>query len=127
MKFDSKVKGGLAWAGLFVILAVPSARLRFGKYKALAASLAVTSDTAQVKAPALVVPAAKTELKADPVETASIDVPVAKSDDPVDTYIGKGKKLPAYISDADSAPVAKPAAPVTAQQPVQAPAINPLH
>ena len=49
MKFDSKVKGGLAWAGLFVILAVPSADLLFRKPTTPAANLAITSDTAPVK------------------------------------------------------------------------------
>lgn len=121
MKFDSKVKGALAWTGLFVILAVPSADLLFGKDKAPTASLAVTSDTAQVKP---VVPAARPELKIDPVETAS--VASNKSDDPVDTYLGKGKKLPAYISDAEAAPAVKPVTPVTVTQPVEVAAINPV-
>lgn len=117
MKFDSKVKGALAWTGLFVILAVPSADLLFGKDQAPAASLAVTSDTAQVKP---VVPAVRPELKLDPVETAS--VPATKTDDAVDTYLSKGKKLPAYISDADTAPAV---APVTVAKPVEVAAINP--
>lgn len=132
MKFDSKVKGGLAWAGLFVILAVPSADLLFGDDKAPAANLAVTSDTAQVKAPALGVPAAKPELrpvlKADPIETASVAAPAAKSDDPVDTYINKGKKLPAYISDAQT-PAVQPATPapvVKVKAPVEIAAVNPV-
>ena len=72
MKFDSKVKGALAWTGLFVILAVPSADLLFGKDDAPGANLAVTSDTAQVKP---VVPAVRPELKIDPVETASVAAP----------------------------------------------------
>lgn len=129
MKFDSKVKGGLAWAGLFVILAVPSADLLFGKDSAPASNLAVTSDTAQVKETAEVkpvVPATRPVLKVDPVETASVDAPATNSADPVDTYINKGKKLPAYISDADSAPAAKPAAPATVKQPVEVAAINPV-
>jgi len=121
MKFDSKVKGGLAWAGLFVILAVPSADLLFGKADAPSANLAVTSDTAQVKP---VVPATKPELKVDPVETASVDA--AKSADPVDTYIGKGKKLPAYISDADATPAVKPATPAAVKPPVEVAAIEPV-
>lgn len=125
MKFDSKVKGGLAWAGLFVILAVPSADLLFGKPTTPAANLAVTSDTAQVKAPT-VVPATKPVLKVDPVETASVDTPAANSGDAVDTYLNKGKKLPAYISDADSAPVVKPATPVTVVKPVEVAAIAPV-
>ncbi len=126
MKLDSKVKGGLAWAGLFVILAVPSADLLFGNDDAPSANLAVTPT-----APKPVVPAAKAELmpvlKADPVETASIATPAAKSDDPVDTYLQKGKKLPSYISDADTAPAVKPAVPVTpVKQPVEVAAINPV-
>lgn len=121
MKFDSKVKGALAWTGLFVILAVPSANLLFGKDKAPAASLAVTSDTAQVKP---VVPAARTELKIDPVETASVST--AKGEDPVDTYLEKGKKLPAYISDADAAPAAKPVTPVTVNKPVEVAVVAPV-
>lgn len=121
MKFDSKVKGGLAWAGLFVILAVPSADLLFGKDTTPAANLAVTSDTAQVKP---VVPAAKPELEVDPVETASLDT--AKSGDAVETYLDKGKKLPSYISDADAAPVVKPAAPVAVKPPVEVAAIAPV-
>ena len=123
MKFDSKVKGALAWTGLFVILAVPSADLLFGKDQAPAANLAVTSDTAQLKP---VVPAAKPELKLDPVETASVSTPAARTDDAVETYLEKGKKLPAYISDADSAPAVKPATPVTVTKPVDVAAINPV-
>jgi hypothetical protein len=123
MKFDSKVKGALAWTGLFVILAVPSADLLFGKDQAPAANLAVTSDTAQVKP---VVPVARPELKIDPVETASVATPAVKIDDAVETYLEKGKKLPAYISDADSAPVAKPATPVTVAKPVEVAAVNPV-
>jgi hypothetical protein len=123
MKFDSKVKGALAWTGLFVILAVPSADLLFGKDDAPGANLAVTSDTAQVKP---VVPAVRPELKIDPVETASVAAPAAKTDDAVETYLEKGKKLPAYISDADSAPAVKPAAPVTLTKPVEVAAIDPV-
>jgi hypothetical protein len=126
MKFDSKVKGGLAWAGLFVILAVPSADLLFGKDQAPAANLAVTSDAAPAR-PALVVPAARAELGIDPVETASVPTTAAKSDDPVDTYLQKGKQLPSYISDADTAPAVKPAVPaaVPAKQPVEVAALTP--
>lgn len=126
MKFDSKVKGGLAWAGLFVILAVPSADLLFGKETAPAANLAVTSDTALVKDTTdvkPVVPAVRQVLKVDPVETASVDAPATNSDDAVDTYLNKGKKLPAYISDAESAPVAKPA---VVTKPVEVASIAPV-
>lgn len=98
MKIDAKVKGGLAWAGLFVILAVPSADILFGKSDP-SAGTAITADTRQVK-PVLAVPASKT----DPIETAS-----AAGGDPVDKLLKQGKKLPSYISDADEVSVAKPA------------------
>jgi hypothetical protein len=116
----------LAWAGLFVILAGPSADLLFGKDQAPAANLAVTSDAAPAR-PALVVPAARAELGIDPVETASVPATAAKSDDPVDTYLQKGKQLPSYISDADTAPAVKPAVPaaVPAKQPVEVAALTP--
>lgn len=114
MKLDAKVKGGLAWAGLVVILAVPAADLIFGK-PGDAAATAITSDSAAAKAagpvaavkpvakPTLVVPGAKT----DPVQTASIG-----GKDPVDSYVQSGKKLPSYISDGGGQAAAPPPAAV---------------
>lgn len=105
MKFDAKVKGGLAWAGLFVVLAVPSADILFGDKDASApasvesARVASVTDTVEPSAaPALKVPSVKKPV-ADPAAVASSD--------PVDTYLSTGKKLPDYISDgASPAPVA---------------------
>jgi hypothetical protein len=112
MKFDSKVKGGLAWAGLFVILAVPTANLFFGAQDAPVVNAAVSTES-KAAAPALKVPAAKLEVaQTDPVQTSGVAAPAAKSADVVDNYVKSGKKLPAYISDADAAPATKPAAPV---------------
>jgi hypothetical protein len=115
MKLDGKVKGGLAWAGLVVILAVPAANMVVGNPTAGTASTAVTAD-ASVTKPALKLPAAK-PAATDPIETASVTI-----EDPVEKLLAKGKKLPSYISDGDNAstpaPVTlkpvKPAAPVTA-------------
>jgi hypothetical protein len=105
MKLDGKVKGGLAWAGLVVILAVPAANLVVGNPTGTAAN-AVTADATATK-PVLKLPAAK-PAATDPIETASIT-----GEDPVDKLLAKGKKLPSYISDGDSAATAKPMAPVT--------------
>lgn len=116
MKLNSKVTGGLAWAGLVLVLAVPSAEMLT---KPSANSATITSDMDAMEtasaAPAVkpVVPAAR------PV------VPVARQDasggDAVEEYISSGKKLPSYISDAPSAvsvpatvkPAVVPAAPTT--------------
>jgi hypothetical protein len=107
MKLDGKVKGGLAWAGLVIVLAVPAADMIFGKPTDSAA--AVTSETAatatDTKAPALKAPVAGT----DPIQTASVDeAPV------VDKFLKSGKKLPSYISDADEVQPVANAAPATA-------------
>lgn len=120
MKLDAKVKGGLAWAGLVVILAVPAADILFGKSDGTSASAAVTAD-AQAGKPAIKLPALAAPAKTDPIETASVT-----SEDPVDKLLAKGKKLPSYISDAEEGEVAtkppvqmKPIAP--AAQPAKTP------
>ncbi len=130
MKLDAKVKGGLAWAGLFVILAVPSADILFGQSEP-AAKLAVTTDTEAVAAPkparpVLAAPAADLAsenpvkpdaIRTDPIETAGLPDDGAA----VESYLKSGKKLPSYISDAESVPVAAPAK----LQPLEAKAAEP--
>eukprot|EP00611_Tribonema_gayanum_P000973 TRINITY_DN10734_c0_g1_i1.p1 TRINITY_DN10734_c0_g1~~TRINITY_DN10734_c0_g1_i1.p1 ORF type:complete len:247 (+),score=58.91 TRINITY_DN10734_c0_g1_i1:113-853(+) len=111
MKLDGKVKGGLAWAGLVVILAVPAANMVVGNQTSGTANSAVTTADVGATKPLLKVPAAAKPAATDPIETASVTT------DPVDKLLSKGKKLPSYISDGDSAtPSAsttdKPAAPV---------------
>ncbi len=92
MKLNSKLTGGLAWAGLIVVLAVPSADMLTKPQAGSAAH--VTSDmdairTASVEnAPAVVAP------------TPAVRPASGSSADPVDSYLASGKKLPSYISDA---------------------------
>ncbi len=114
MKLDAKVKGGLAWAGLVVVLAVPAADMIFGKPTSETAAT-VTSDASATatgnKAPALKAPVAAT----DPIQTASVDeAPV------VDKFLKSGKKLPSYISDADEVQPVATTAPA-----IKAPAVKP--
>ena len=105
MKLDAKVKGGLAWAGLIVILAVPAADIMFGQSGATNASANAAVSSAQTAGkPALTLPKAATT---DPVQTASTGEGAA-----VDKFVQSGKKLPSYISDADQVAPAAPA-PVT--------------
>ena len=122
MKLDAKLKGGLAWAGLVVILAVPSADILLGKSNGSAtantASVATPTKTAVTK-PVL----AKPQGGVDPIETASLD-----GKDPVKVYIDKGKKLPSYISDADSAsatPVKTAPATTDAAKPAEVASVSP--
>lgn len=105
MKLDARLKGGLAWTGLFVVLAVPSADILFGDKNRAAtetgevATVATVTDT--TAAPTTVMPALKL-----PTRPGFAPAAVAATGDPVDDYISSGKKLPDYISDGDSAPVA---------------------
>lgn len=109
MKLDARIKGGLAWAGLVAVLAVPSAELLFGKAEPRAM---LTSDSSAVPPKAGIA-----ELKVDPVETASIEKAATK--DPVSSYVESGKPLPSYISDAPA--VTAPKAPVALKPAVPAP------
>lgn len=91
MKLDSKLKGGLAWAGLVVVLAVPAANVLMGTPIEQARSV-TTSDTAVIPTGKPAGTPVKDQL--DPIETASVS-----GKDPVKVYLDKGKKLPSYISD----------------------------
>ena len=83
MALNTKIIGGLAWAGLAVVLAVPSADI-LSSQLAAKSPLQMTADT-------------------DQIQTGSIA-------DPVEAFVQTGKPLPSYISDAP-APAATVAAP----------------
>lgn len=113
MKLNPKLTGGLAWAGLVVVLAVPSADL-LSKQNADTA-VVMTSDVDPVRTATVV---------SQPREAAE----VATAADPVDQFIQSGKKLPSYISDAPAevastkpAPTVKLIVPGTTAAPQKAP------
>jgi hypothetical protein len=128
MKLNPKVTGGLAWAGLIVILAVPGADMltkqpaesgnRIGTVEPVRTSVVAPSPATAADRPAV-------------VETAA-------GGDPVESYVSSGKKLPSYISDAPAEVAATkpatgvrlvaPAGPASAQEPATAtaPAIQPV-
>jgi hypothetical protein len=111
MKWNSKLTGGLAWAGLILVLAVPSADMLTKASSNAAATM--TSDMDAVVAPAAVETAASGPrvILARPGEEPVV-VKTA-SEDPVEQYLGSGKKLPSYISDAPAEVASKEPAPVT--------------
>ncbi len=126
MKLSSKLTGGLAWAGLALIIAVPSADM-LTRPAADSASVNAAADataTASIEAatmpvaPAVkpVVPAVK---PAAPARQAAAAQP-AGGGDAVDTYMSSGKRLPSYISDAP-VPTQQALAPV-ATEPLLVPA-----
>jgi hypothetical protein len=102
MRLNSKVTWGLAWTGLAVVLAVPSADFLTGRLNSGAAAV-LTSDVEPVKtasiAPADPLPVKTvTTIKTKngiSIVPAGSKPPVA---DPVDRMLSNGKPLPNYIS-----------------------------
>lgn len=97
MKLNPKVTGGLAWAGLILILAVPSADMLM-KPEGESASR-ITSDMDAIRTSSV------TPRPADAAKATSATG--AEGGDPVDSYLASGKKLPSYISDAPGAVASK--------------------
>jgi hypothetical protein len=115
MKLNSKLTGGLAWAGLILVLAVPSADMLTKASGNAAATM--TSDMEAVDA-ASVAPAAADTVAPGPrvILARPGEEPVVvktASEDPVDQYLSSGKKLPSYISDAPAEVASKEPVPVT--------------
>ena len=110
MRLSPKLTWGLAWTGLALVLAVPSADFLTGQFGKDGRNAAVlTSDVEPVKT-AAVEPAAPA--KTTKVPTVKTDKgirivpagskPAANSTDPVEKYLSTGKPLPDYISDGDA-------------------------
>jgi hypothetical protein len=141
MRLNSKVTWGLAWAGLAVVLAVPSADYLTGQFGAKANTVSktalLTSTTDPVKkatgaAPVVTKTASvttkvtKTGVSIVPAGTTTAGAPVL---DPVNKYVQTGKPLPDYISGGDTSatasaktPVANPA---TADETTQVATVDP--
>ena len=108
MSFSRRLTGGLAWAGLLLVIAVPSADAitavfipeNQGEAEITLASkpviIAPTPATRKFTAP--VVEQAAAPAVIDPVETAS-------TADAVDAFLDQGNAMPAYISGEDRGPV----------------------
>jgi hypothetical protein len=96
MRLNSKWTWGLAWAGLAVVIAVPSLDLFTGKSGKAAALL--TSTTEPVKTAAVTTTVTPNGITITPTGTAA----PASSGDPVDNYLKTNKALPNYITGANA-------------------------
>jgi hypothetical protein len=120
MKLNRRVTGGLAWAGLALIIGVPGAGALFP---------APSADKALVMDPKPANAAEAKPVKAVAPATKNASSAVA-STDPVKDFVKAGKPLPSYITGGSTAPAAaakpaQPAAPIAAVQPVPVPAAPP--
>lgn len=150
MQIDRRISNGLAWAGVALVVGVPTADYLSGQFlgqppRADTAQIAVVEET-----PVVPMPAPLSQRPAVVAETAEVAVappvapvavpakpvaaPVAPADDAVGRFSQSGRALPSYITGAPSAPAAaKPAqtasvapAPIApAPAVVPAPAVQP--
>lgn len=131
MKFDRRITNGLAWAGVVVVIGVPTADLLsaqfMGEASVPAPQIAVIEPVAPTPAPLSDRPAEPTEVAvAAPAEVAPAQVPAkpvatanAQPGSAMDSFLQSGRKLPSYITGAESAPqAAVPAKPVAPTAPV---------
>jgi hypothetical protein len=150
MPIDRRITNGLAWAGAFVVVAIPAADVALRQFEPRTApQVAVVEAEPELPAlptpasqrPAPVVaavekpvvsqppvvaaepaekPAAEPAAAPDPVTTASAIVP---SGNAVDDFLQSGRPLPSYISGGGAAAPTQTAAvaPVTTAKPVPAP------
>jgi hypothetical protein len=126
MRLNSKLTWGLAWTGLAVVLAVPSADFLTGRLGGDNATAVLTSDiepvkTAAIEPSAVTAPVKKvTTIKTKNGVTIVPAGGTLPSANPVDKMLGSGKPLPDYITGGDEP--AKPDTQVASlPQPVGAP------
>lgn len=122
MRLNSKVTWGLAWAGLAIVLAVPSADFLTGRMGGGSKAALLTSTTEPVKTASVT-----TTTTSNGVIITPAGSPAPSVTDPVSKYLATNPTLPDYISS-DSKPVDDKAAPakVAAIDPSPAPIVAPV-
>ena len=125
MKLNSKLTWGLAWTGLAVVLAVPSADFLTGQFGGKGGTALVTSTTDPVKTGSTAGPVVqKTASVTTKVTKTGVTIVPAGSNAPVLDPVGKlvktGKPVPDYISDGDTATT-----PASSEEPTQVATIEP--
>lgn len=135
MKLNSRVTWGLAWAGLALVIAVPSADMvaaQFSSKQALVIDEAPAKAAPAVKQAALVAPvpaarpASRNQVAAAKPAAPAETVVASNSNDAVDRFISSGKQLPSYLTGGGETVAQAPAKPVVQQpQPAQVAATSP--
>jgi hypothetical protein len=144
MTIDRRITNGLAWAGVLLVVGVPTADLLSAQFAGPSATVvreqvAIVEPVAPIPAPLSQRPVAPVAKPATQVAVAAPEKPVApalkpgvrpaaQTADIVDSFLQSGKPMPSYITDA-SAPAAPTQVAVTppARTPiVTAPAAEPV-
>lgn len=111
MKLDRRITNGLAWAGVAVVIGVPTADWIAGHFAG--------DNSGAAPQIAVIEPSAPTPAAAS-TETAAAAKPAAT--DALDSFVQSGRKLPSYITGGDDTPQA--ATPAPAATPTR-PAVTP--
>ncbi len=118
MKLNSKVTWGLAWTGLALVLAVPSADYLTGRLGGGGKADAATVLTSDIEPVTPAVTTIKTKNGVTIVPAGS----KPPASDPVDKLLSSGKPLPDYIKDgSEPAATTKPTQVASLPEPVTAP------
>ena len=135
MKLDRRITNGLAWAGVILVVGVPTADLLSAQFSGDAtparAQVAVVEPVAPMPAPLSQRPAAPVAKPVTEVAVATPAKPVAPAVTPpasapqtagvVNNFLQSGKALPSYITGASSTSVP---AQVAATPPVRTPIVT---
>lgn len=139
MKIDRRITNGLAWAGVALVVGIPTADLLSAQFMGDAArttspQIAVVEAIAPIPAPLSQRPAAPVAAPVTEVAVAAPVVqpaapvirpavtPAAQTADAVDAFLQSGRSLPSYITGAGSPAVVPTQVAVT--QPVRTPIIT---
>lgn len=147
MNIDRRITNGLAWAGVLLVVGVPTADLLSAQFMGnppAPAQIAVMAPVAPIPAPLSQRPAAPVAkpaaqvaavTPAKPVATPAKPTvtPAAQTADAVDAFLQSGRQMPSYITDADApaAPSQVAATPptrplITTTPPAQPAAVDPI-
>ena len=134
MNIDRRITNGLAWAGVILVVGVPTADLLSAQFMGSpaspeAAQIAVIGPVAPVPAPLSQRPAApvvKPAAQVAAVAPAKPATPVAKptaapsmpTADAVDAYLQSGRPMPSYISEGNTPPAPAQVAATTPTRPL---------
>lgn len=128
MKLDRRITNGLAWAGVILVVGVPTADLLSAQFSgdATPARVAAVEPVAPVPAPLSQRPDAPSSEVAEVKPAAPVaSKPAAQTASVVDNFVNSGKPLPSYITggDAAAAPAVAPAQ-VATTPPVRTPIVT---
>ena len=149
MNIDRRITNGLAWAGVLLVVGVPTADLLSAQFMGnpaapAPAQIAMVRPVAPTPAPLSQRPAAPVAKLAAQVAAVApvkpavapakpVVTPAAQTADAVDAFLQSGRQLPSYITDADApaAPSQVAATPptrplITTTPPAQPAAVDPI-